>query len=326
MVVEVAHHLPCKVEARRGNAMVAGAREELTAEIGRTQYNLAGRFIAPVAPEVRRDTGISDGTEVVVNCHLFPKSITGERGGAVAIGHAVPQRAHRRVTDVLGDCLAEQFAVPVSVDRHAREIDFSGLVRPRVELSGDSAVADEGVLVEIGCPDEGGLQRRRRGARSVESCAAQVGAADHANLAGRERLTSQPFDQVVAVLGLGAILKAAARTEGSTLPANVCDYHHIASAQKRAERQAVLEGDFPYIALLVSEASAVRGKGKYDRERFIDRLTAPRGTVDVDGKTGSVAHRDINGLAHMVLSSGRLRYSWCSEHQQRKQGCQPSEQ
>src|SRR5690606_1298869 len=65
VVVEEAHDFPGEIDSGRRNTVFPRPAEKLAAQVGSAHDHLTGRFVAPVAPEVRGNARLAKGVEVV---------------------------------------------------------------------------------------------------------------------------------------------------------------------------------------------------------------------------------------------------------------------
>src|SRR5690606_8809321 len=117
----------------------------------------------------------------------------------------------------------------------------------------------------------------------MERCAAEIGAADHSDFSGGEWLARQPLDQIIAVVGFGAILEAAAGAERRPFPTDVRHRYHVTGAKKRAQCEPVFEGCLPHSTCFVFETSPIRCESEYHGPGLGNHFAGVNGTVNVDG-------------------------------------------
>src|SRR5690606_30898549 len=123
----------------------------------------------------------------------------------------------------------------------------------------------------------------------------------------------EPFDDVVGILRLGAILKAAPRAIGGSLAAYVEERHDIAIAREVHHRPAAARGlrlgvDAP---VAVMEAGAIGRRLEDNGVGRLDRASVDSRAIDRDREPRAVANRHVlsgaNPIAVELLAVARIK-------------------
>jgi hypothetical protein len=204
--------------------------------------------------------------------------------GALAIPRPVVGAAGELVEQVHGRPLA------CDVSRPGRHFLLVG--NPHVEkLRGivDAAlVADVAVEIDRAVALADAPEVRRLRAGGLILAPAEVGIADHADIAVAPRLRRDPLDEIVAV-GALLLVEPLPLAFGEAAAAALCDHVHVALGDVERGR-ARLDGVAPVRRL----ALVVVRVGRARQQRRIAAVLLRR--VDIGGKANAVAHGDADVL------------------------------
>ena len=275
-------------------AMLPGAHPELAriVQIVEREHGFEAAFVEPVAPDEHGDLRALDLLDVGGHAGLTPERHAQQWRDVVAIRHSAPQLCHRSAGGVSRDGLCCQCAVAILIDgQHALTEILRRIFGTGIELCGDSAAADEAVLVEIGTARSDRAQVRRERRRAVPGGAAEIRAPGDTDGAGAERLLRKPLGHVVGIVRFRAILKSAPRAERGATAASVHGRDDIAVLDQFAELIAFDRVDD--FSRRIAKRAPIRRVYPHDGKFFLDSASGNGRPIDVDGETGSVPHGDV---------------------------------
>ena len=166
-----------------------------------------------------------------------------------------------------------------------------------------AAAVRVGVEVEARHLGKQGPEMRRRSGSGEVLGDAEIGAAEHPDLAVAPGLGRDPFRHVVRVTGLRGRELAPAYPEGCAAAAGVDAHRHVAVPDDR-KHPVVLDLDAGrYLTLRIERGAVVPGVGPQRGQRLLHRRAARGRPHDVDRQAHAVPHLHVAGASHAVVEA-----------------------